>query len=58
MTIDKAIKTLSEMLSGCKNPQFTDYSDALKLGVEALKYVKGNRSRISNVFLNGETKEN
>ena len=60
MTIDEAIKLLQEELL---MPWFEDYPeaiDAIKLGVEALKYVKHMRPTFDGVpfeLLLGETKE-
>jgi hypothetical protein len=60
MTIDEAIKTLSDSLVGVEMVDDPDLPDALKLGIEALKRVKslrasGKPDRWS--ILKGETKE-
>jgi len=43
MKIEKAVKLLEELKEGLDLPLMTDEEDALKLGIEAMKRVAGNR---------------
>jgi len=60
MTIDEAIEILERHLVEPQHPQLPDNSDAIKLGVEALKaYKKSQEARWyhSGYKLPGETKD-
>ena len=60
MKIEKAIEILRGMRDINLNYYFSDRKDALELGIEALKRVKGARTNLYqrySHFLPGETKE-
>lgn len=60
MTLAKALRILKE-LRGSSSPYFIqDDHDALKLGIEALKWINSNRDgnwHRCNILLPGETEE-
>lgn len=60
MKLEKAIEILEELLRHVDYPLIQDDSDAIKLGIEALKAWKehrGSGSLMDKLLLPGETKE-
>jgi len=58
MTIDEAIKELGEIKKLDCHIKYPEWQDALQLGIEALKYVKRDRSGLTwaeTEFLPSET---
>lgn len=60
MTIDKAIEILTDYKMQSAFEATTDFTDALKLGIEALKRLKEHREEHIDITfraLSGETKD-
>lgn len=60
ITIEKAIETLTDMAYLRKPVEMQDYTDASKLGIEALKFKKAIRAHTVDDFdalLPGETED-
>jgi len=60
MKIEKAIKEIDHMERGKRQQGLFEQADALKLGIEALKWMnqwRGSNSSLANVRLPSEIKE-
>jgi len=60
MQIDEAIETLETEISTWPREDTGDYYDSIKLGIEALKFIRGSRGKPKGpvpTLLRGETKD-
>ena len=58
MTLDRAIEILNGYLYRKFPPTFTEGDNAIKLGIEALKYYNESSYYRCGILLPGETEEN